>query len=210
MAEIIRREVQSDPSGVIVPEQEAWRANVLHPELGTEVRQDLTADDAEAFRKLSAPAVRVVMFAPGEGGAAEELSIPVAKFDSLYRGVGKKAMEVLAEAPVVEKKRSHSNGNGNHEQRDYATMEWAGSPKKGLTSEPEKAFVRNNFRAVNARLKGDGMRTIDLGNADMVKRYGLELLAEAAKANGGVLPEGLGGEEPRAEAPAVPEQPQLA
>ncbi len=40
--------------------------------------------------------------------------------------------------------------------------------------------MRGNLAAINERLKSDGIRTIDLGNAEHVTRYGLEALAKEA------------------------------
>ena len=37
-----------------------------------------------------------------------------------------------------------------------------------------------NLAAINERLKRDGIRTIDLDNAEHVERYGLEALAKDA------------------------------
>lgn len=61
---------------------------------------------------------------------------------------------------------------------NYATMEHAGKPKKGKTSDEEKKIVQENFDAINERLKAEGLRTLDLDNPDHVARYGLEKLAE--------------------------------
>lgn len=66
---------------------------------------------------------------------------------------------------------------------NYATLEHAGKPKKGKTSDEEKKIVQENFDAINERLKSEGLRTIDLNDPAMVERYGLEELAkERAKA----------------------------
>ncbi|MCA1682023.1 MAG: hypothetical protein LC700_02595, partial [Actinobacteria bacterium] len=55
-----------------------------------------------------------------------------------------------------------------------------GKPHRGKTTEAEKETVRGNLDAINERLKADGMRTIDLDNAEHVSRYGLEALANEA------------------------------
>ncbi|MGQ4268604.1 hypothetical protein [Nocardiopsis changdeensis] len=61
---------------------------------------------------------------------------------------------------------------------DYATLEHAGKPKKGRTSDAEKRIVQEHFDQINERLQGEGLRTIDLSNPDHVERYGLEELAK--------------------------------
>jgi hypothetical protein len=46
--------------------------------------------------------------------------------------------------------------------------------------EAEKEIVRNNLPAINERLMHEGIRTIDLDNAEHVARYGLEALTKEA------------------------------
>src|SRR5689334_9938472 len=113
MAERHIVELVSDLSGQVMPEAEAFRAHVdSHPGLpeSPTVRLDVNAEEAEQLRRLAAPAVRVVLHGPGEDILGEVLSVPVAKFETLFKGLGRKAVEVLAEAPVVGKKTNHSNG----------------------------------------------------------------------------------------------------
>lgn len=59
---------------------------------------------------------------------------------------------------------------------DYASLEHAGKPHRGKTTEEEKEAVRNNLDGINERLMRDGMRTIELSNPEHVVRYGLEEL----------------------------------
>jgi hypothetical protein len=61
---------------------------------------------------------------------------------------------------------------------DYSTLEHAGKPHRGKTTDAEKDTVRQNLAAINERLKADGMRTIDLADAEHVAWYGLEALAK--------------------------------
>jgi len=181
MAERVIRETLSDMSAQVLPETEVVQLHVDHPDMpeAPTHRLDVSGDEADALRKLAAPVVRVVVVAPGQE-APEVLSVPVAKFDSLFKAVGKKAVDVLVEAPVVGKKVRPENGNGDT-GRDYATLEWAGTPKKGRVSPAEKEFIRNNFDAVQERLARDGMRKIDLNNPEHVARFGLEEIASMAK-----------------------------
>ncbi|MEU6708933.1 hypothetical protein [Streptomyces wuyuanensis] len=72
---------------------------------------------------------------------------------------------------------SQSRRADGREKVNYATLEHAGRPKKGKTSEEEKRIVQNNFDQINERLTSEGFRTIDLKNPDHVARYGLEQLA---------------------------------
>jgi hypothetical protein len=63
---------------------------------------------------------------------------------------------------------------------DYSALEHAGKPHRGKTTDAEKETVRGNLAAINERLKSDGIRTIDLDDAEHVTRYGLETLAKEA------------------------------
>jgi hypothetical protein len=63
---------------------------------------------------------------------------------------------------------------------DYTTLEHAGKPHRGKTTDAEKETVRGNLAVINERLKSDGIRTIDLSNAEHVTRYGLETLTKEA------------------------------
>ncbi|MFB6889481.1 hypothetical protein ACFCX4_09235 [Kitasatospora sp. NPDC056327] len=60
---------------------------------------------------------------------------------------------------------------------NYASLEHAGRPHKGRTTDAEKQLVREHLAEVNERLAAEGVRTVDLGNPEHVARYGLEELA---------------------------------
>ncbi|MEV6973719.1 hypothetical protein [Kitasatospora sp. NPDC093806] len=66
---------------------------------------------------------------------------------------------------------------GTRERVNYASLEHAGKPHKGRTTDAEKQLVRQHLDEINDRLAAEGVRTIDLGNAEHVARYGLEELA---------------------------------
>ncbi|MFJ5234531.1 hypothetical protein ACIQBJ_32090 [Kitasatospora sp. NPDC088391] len=61
---------------------------------------------------------------------------------------------------------------------NYASLEHAGTPHKGRTTDAEKHLVQEHLDEVNKRLAAEGLRTIDLGNPDHVSRYGLEALVQ--------------------------------
>ncbi|MFE2722163.1 hypothetical protein [Kitasatospora sp. NPDC059327] len=67
---------------------------------------------------------------------------------------------------------------GAKERVNYASPEHAGRPHKGRTTDAEKQVVRQRLDEINERLAAEGVRTIDLGNAEHVARYGLEALAQ--------------------------------
>ena len=61
---------------------------------------------------------------------------------------------------------------------NYASLEHAGNPHKGRTTDAEKAIVQERLEEVNHRLAAEGLRTIDLANPDHVARYDLEALVQ--------------------------------
>ena len=67
---------------------------------------------------------------------------------------------------------SESGGRVN-----YASLEHAGEPHKGKTTDAEKQLVRDHLEEINDRLVAQGLRTISLTDPDHVDRYGLHDLA---------------------------------
>ncbi|MFE2107317.1 hypothetical protein ACFXAF_15780 [Kitasatospora sp. NPDC059463] len=63
------------------------------------------------------------------------------------------------------------------ERVNYASLEHAGRPHKGRTTDAEKLLVQQHLDEINARLTAEGIRAVDLGNPEHVTRYGLEDLA---------------------------------
>jgi hypothetical protein len=76
--------------------------------------------------------------------------------------------------PAPERSRSRT------ERVDYSLIEHAGRPHRGVTTDAEKETVRENLAAVNERLAREGHRRIDLADAALVERYGLEDLAKVS------------------------------
>jgi hypothetical protein len=60
---------------------------------------------------------------------------------------------------------------------NYATIEHAGEPHKGKTTDAEKQLVREHLDEINERLAANGLRTISLTDPEHVERYGLEDVA---------------------------------
>jgi hypothetical protein len=71
------------------------------------------------------------------------------------------------------------------DRTDYATLEHAGKPHKGKTTDAEKRLVREHFDQVNERLAGEGLRTISLSDPEHVERYGLAQLVKERGATAG-------------------------
>ncbi|MEU9045946.1 MULTISPECIES: hypothetical protein [unclassified Kitasatospora] len=66
---------------------------------------------------------------------------------------------------------------GTRERVNYASLEHAGRPHKGRTTDAEKQLVQQHLDEINERLAAAGIRTIDLNSPEHVARYGLEALA---------------------------------
>ncbi|MER7771086.1 hypothetical protein [Kitasatospora sp. NPDC096140] len=65
------------------------------------------------------------------------------------------------------------------ERVNYATLDHAGRPHKGRTTDAEKQLVREHLAEINERLAAEGVRTIDPANPEHVARYGLDAPAGA-------------------------------
>ncbi len=71
---------------------------------------------------------------------------------------------------------------------NYATLDHAGEPHKGRTTDAEKQLVRDHFEEINDRLVAQGLRTISLADPEHVERYGLRDLASELVAGQEALP----------------------
>ena len=73
--------------------------------------------------------------------------------------------------------RSGTSAASREDRANYATIEHAGKPHKGKTTDAEKRLVREHLDEINERLAAQNLRTISLTDPDHVQRYGLERLA---------------------------------
>lgn len=71
-----------------------------------------------------------------------------------------------------------ATASSSKERVNYASLDHAGKPHKGRTTDAEKLLVQQHPDVINERLAAAGIRTIDLGNAEHVAWYGLEALAQ--------------------------------
>lgn len=82
--------------------------------------------------------------------------------------------DVLAEGLPV----TSSKPRASSEKIDYSSIEHAGKPHRGKTTDAEKLMVRQNFTVINERLARDGMRRIDPSDPEHRERYGLADMAQ--------------------------------
>ncbi|HEX4830840.1 MAG TPA: hypothetical protein VH478_07095 [Trebonia sp.] len=156
-----------------------------HPELGDgPVEIEVLADEAKVIEKAALRVAMVDIYLPGED-EPRRVAMDAGAFDKLASE--RPMAEVLIAAPrarpakrsAAKAAASAAPSTSGRTDRDYATIEHAGKPHRGKTTDEEKALVRGHFDEVNDRLAAEGLRTISLDDAEHVERYGLEELVAA-------------------------------
>jgi hypothetical protein len=179
----------SDLSGQLIIQDDALARIVIHehPELGDgPVEIEVLADEAKVIEKAALRVAMVDIYLPGED-EPRRVAMDADAFDKL--ATERTMAELLIQAPRARvAKRSTSragaasgaatSGSGGRTDRDYATVEHAGKPHRGKTTDEEKALVREHFDEINDRLAAEGLRTISLDDPEHVERYGLEELVK--------------------------------
>ena len=175
--------MQDDPLARIVIHE--------HPELGDgPVEIEVLADEAKVIEKAALRVAMVDIYLAGED-EPRRVAMDAAAFDKL--ATERPMAELLVQAPRarIAKRASRASGQGAPSagasgtagtakgERDYATLEHAGKPHRGKTTDEEKALVREHFDEINDRLAAEGLRTISLGDPEHVERYGLAELARS-------------------------------
>jgi hypothetical protein len=180
----------SDLSGQLIMRDDALARIVIHehPELGDgPVEIEVLADEAKVIEKAALRVAMVDIYLPGED-EPRRVAMDADEFDKL--ATERTMAELLIQAPrarVAKRGASRAgsasgaaaSGSGGRTDRDYATVEHAGKPHRGKTTDEEKALVREHFDEVNDRLAAEGLRTISLDDPEHVERYGLEELVKA-------------------------------
>jgi hypothetical protein len=167
----------SDLSGQLIMNDDALARIVVHehPELGdAPVEIEALADEAEAMEEA---ALRVAVLDVYLRDDIEPRRI-VMEADVFDKLATDNPMSELLIAARPARRSSKAPANGSSRDRlDYATLEHAGKPHKGKTTDTEKQLVRDHLAEINERLARQGLRTISLTDPDHVERYGLEQLA---------------------------------
>lgn len=169
----------SDLTNKIIDDDEVVRIVIeQHPALQNgPVELEAAADEVDAIRTSVLNVVSLKLY-PGDGSAPETVTMEIEAFNKL---ASDRAMaDVLREAqPAYPPRRpTKPTAASTADKLDYASLEHAGKPHRGKTTDAEKEIVRNNLDKINERLERDGLRTIRLDDAEMVARYGLEDLAK--------------------------------
>ncbi len=169
----------SDLTNKIIEDDDAVVRVVVeqHPALENgPVEIEAAADEVDPIRK-GALSVVTLKLHQGDGSSPETVTIEIEAFNNLAGDMDMADIIRRAQPAYPPRKQKPAPAT---EKLDYSTLEHAGKAHRGKTTEAEKETVRNNLAAINERLKRDGIRTIDLDNAEHVERYGLESAAKDA------------------------------
>ncbi|MDQ4093551.1 MAG: hypothetical protein M3143_09160, partial [Actinomycetota bacterium] len=151
-----------------------------HPALQNgPVEIEASRDEVEPIRNHTLDVVSLKIFM-GDGSEPEPVTMEIEAFNKLASGMDMTDIIRRAEPAYPPRKQARPAAASTAEKLDYASLEHAGKPHRGKTTDAEKEIVRNNLDKINERLERDGMRIIRLDDAEMVARYGLELLAKEA------------------------------
>jgi hypothetical protein len=170
----------SDLSGEIIIQDDAVARIVVHehPELGDgPVEIEALTDEAAAIEKAALRVAVVDLYFPGDG-EPHRVAMDADSFDKL--ATDRPMSEILIAArPARRSSRAAVAGPARGDRTNYADPAHAGQPHKGRITDAEKQLVQERFDEINARLAGQGFRTISLADAEHVERYGLEELARS-------------------------------
>lgn len=172
----------SDLSGQLIMQDDALARIVIHehPDLGDgPVEIEALADEALALEKGALNVAVLDIYLPGED-APRHVTLDATAFNE--KATERPVSELLVAARPARRSRSTASSRGD--RVDYGSLRHAGKPHRGKATDAEKAIVRENLGEVNKRLAAEGLRTISLGDAEHVERYGLEGLAKESAAKG--------------------------
>ncbi|QUQ71800.1 hypothetical protein [Kutzneria sp. CA-103260] len=173
----------SDLSGKIVEDGELVKVVVTqHPALlDGPVEIEAAPAELAAIEDKGIDVVSFEVHAPGE--ASRTMVMPLAEFDRLATDDPMDVVLKAAKKSYAKPARAKATGEP---KINYGSLEHAGKPHRGKVNDAEKQIIRDHFDQVNERLAAEDLRVIDLGDAEIVARYGLEELA--AERSGAVKP----------------------
>jgi hypothetical protein len=168
----------SDLSGQLITDDEALARIVVHehPELGEgPVEIEALAEEAETLEQAALRVAVVEVYLPDDI-EPRRIVLEADAFDKLA-SQDPMAELLIAARPIRRSPRASANGASRGDRLDYTTLEHAGKPHKGKTTDAEKQLVRDHLDEVNERLAAQGLRAISLTDPDHVERYGLQQFA---------------------------------
>ncbi|MFK3983620.1 hypothetical protein ACI2K4_24975 [Micromonospora sp. NPDC050397] len=161
----------SDFSGkVLHSDDEVVRVVVLeHPDLvAGPVQLEARPVEVEGIDDASLDVAIVEIYDSLGGGEPRRVVLTANEFDALATDVPMAQLLKTAERikPTKTAKRAAND------RLDYATLEHAGKPHRGKTTEEEAQLVRENLDEINKRLADEGVRQIDPADPEHAARYG--------------------------------------
>jgi len=168
----------SDLSGQLIMDDDALARIVVHehPELGDgPVEIEALTEEAEAMEQ-AALRVAVVDLYLRDDIEPRRIVVEADVFDKLATD-NPMSQLLVAARPARRASRAPASGSSRGDRLDYATLEHAGKPHKGKTTDTEKQLIRDHLAEINERLARQGFRTISLTDPEHVERYGLDQLA---------------------------------
>jgi len=166
----------SDLSEQLITEDSALVRIVVHehPELdGQPVEIEAHVDEARAIMDAALEVAVIDLYTASEA-EPRRVILDAEVFDKL--ATARPMSELLIAAPPARRapKPRTAAAPAGGKRPDYGTLEYAGTPHKGKTTDAEKQLVREHLAEINERLAAEGLRTIDPADPGHVERYGLE------------------------------------
>ena len=165
----------SDLSGQLITDDDAPARIVVHehPELADgPVEIEALAAEARAIEEAALRVAVVDVCLPGHN-EPRRVVLDAEAFGKLATDTP--MSELLVAARPAKRAAGATTIRGG--RTSYATLEHAGTPHKGKTTDAEQRLVREHFDEINERLAAQGHRLISLSDPDHVERYGLAQLA---------------------------------
>src|SRR4051794_37260719 len=174
----------SDLSGNQIPDEESGaRLVVEHPDYPEPVGLDALPDDVLPYLDEENARFVVVSVLRADDPNPPRYVMSMGDFENLFHtgestnvlqdAFQTQQQERDAETPQRGRGRRATAGAAvTRERVDYTSPEHAGEPHRGMVSDGEKEYVRNNLGVVNNRLREQGHREIDPSDPRMAARYG--------------------------------------
>jgi hypothetical protein len=165
----------SDLSGQLITRDDALARIVVHehPDLvDGPVEIEALTDEAEVIEQAALRVAVLDLYLP-EDMEPRRIVMEADAFDKLASENPMNQL-LIAARPARRGPKTPASSGSRGDRLDYATLEHAGKPHKGKTTDLEKQLVREHFDEINQRLAGQGIRTISLADPEHVERYGLQ------------------------------------
>jgi hypothetical protein len=164
----------SDFSGTVLGgDDEVVSIVVLeHPDLvAGPVRLDALPSEVESIDDASLDVAVVEIHDRSGDGQPRTVVLTASEFDALATDTP--MAQLLRTAERV--RPAKATRKQSPDRLDYTTLEHAGRPHRGKTTDEEGQLVREHLEEINKRLADEGLRQIDPADPDHAARYGFAL-----------------------------------